>query len=240
MATTSISLIRPQTERIRPPRALWVPFPLGRPLGAPDDAELQHGVLRQAFDLLASATEPTIADYDGPEPELPVAEEWACPLNLGPRVDDSLPARLRSEIDRLQPWAAQTRRERGRTLFGASGAGADQVHVVADALSHVAEGGSLAEPPPGEVEWRFEMPLLIRHLADDLRTFHHEAIAAQPGAVEPDHQALTKWIFDETVLGEVLTAVADRLTEVAEDDPMARLVRGLLIPEGHYHGGTTF
>ncbi len=240
MATTSISLIRPQTERIRPPRALWVPFPLGRPLGAPDDPELQHGVLRQAFDLLATATEPTIGDYEGPEPELPEAAEWACPLNLGPKVDDSLGARLRAELDRVRPWSEQTRRERGRTLFGASGASPDQVHVVADALVHVAEGGSLAEPPPGEVDWRFAMPLLIRHLADDLRTVHHEAIAAQPGSVEPDHQALTTWIFAETVLGETLTAVADRLTEAAADDPMAQLVRGLLIPEGHYHGGSTF
>ena len=36
--TTQISLIREHTERIRPPRALWVPFELGRPFGVPHDA----------------------------------------------------------------------------------------------------------------------------------------------------------------------------------------------------------
>jgi hypothetical protein len=36
--TVAISLIRPQTEKTKPPRALWVPFELGRPFGPPSDA----------------------------------------------------------------------------------------------------------------------------------------------------------------------------------------------------------
>jgi len=32
-----VSLIREQTAAIRPPRALWVPFMLGRPFGVPND-----------------------------------------------------------------------------------------------------------------------------------------------------------------------------------------------------------
>ena len=44
IATVSISLIRPQTERTRPPRALWVPFELGRPLGPPSDPTVQRRV----------------------------------------------------------------------------------------------------------------------------------------------------------------------------------------------------
>ena len=46
LATASISLIRLHTEKIRPPRALWVPFELGRPLGVPDDPAFQTRVLR--------------------------------------------------------------------------------------------------------------------------------------------------------------------------------------------------
>ena len=83
------------------------------------------------------------------------------------------------------------------------------------------------------------MPLLVRHIADDLRSFYHEAIAAQPGDPAPDHDALNRWIFGETVLGEALLVVADGLTK-ASDLPMAQLVRGLLIPEGHYRGGSAF
>jgi hypothetical protein len=33
----AIALIRPQAEKTRPPRALCVPFELGRPLGPPND-----------------------------------------------------------------------------------------------------------------------------------------------------------------------------------------------------------
>ena len=88
------------------------------------------------------------------------------------------------------------------------------------------------------IEWAFDMPLLARHLADDLRTFYHEAIAAQPGSVPPNHDALNDWIFGGTVFGETLIAVADRLVE--SEDPMAALIRGMLVPEGRYHGGPAF
>ncbi|MBT5161958.1 MAG: hypothetical protein HOL89_19300, partial [Alphaproteobacteria bacterium] len=37
IATTIISLIRVHSEKVRPPRSLFVPFELGRPLGAPND-----------------------------------------------------------------------------------------------------------------------------------------------------------------------------------------------------------
>ena len=43
LSTVAISLIRPQTENTKLPRALWVPFELGRPrLGLPGDAAFQE------------------------------------------------------------------------------------------------------------------------------------------------------------------------------------------------------
>jgi len=241
VATTTISLIKEQTEKVGVPRGLWVPFPLGRPLGSATDPEFQKGVMRAAFDLLSTATGPTIADYPHEAPDAEEAGHWACPLNLAPAEDDtSLGGRLSSEVARLKTWAYQTRAERGRTLFGASGAGRDGIDAVTAALAHIAESGDIADPPPGEVEWAFPMPLLIRHLADDLRTVYHEAIAAQPGSVAPNHDALNDWIFGGTALGEALTRVADHLTEAVAEDPVAGLVRGFLIPEGRYKGGSAF
>ena len=38
------------------PRALWVPFALGRPLGSADDPEFQKDVMRAALGMLATAT----------------------------------------------------------------------------------------------------------------------------------------------------------------------------------------
>lgn len=239
VATTSISLIRAQTEKVKPPRALWVPFALGRPLGSSAEPEFQKQVMRAAFDLLETATEHTVVDFPDEAPDEAGPGVWACPLNFDPPADLSLGDQLLAEIARLRPWALETRRERGRSLFGASGASPDQVDDVARALAHVAEHGEVHRMPPGDtVDWRFKMPLLIRHLADDLRTFYHEGLAAQPGPGAPNHHALNDWIFGGTALGNVLQAVADRLTDA--DDGMAKLVRGLVIPEGHYRGGSAF
>ena len=63
IATTQISLIREHTERVRPPRALWVPFELGRPLGLPDDSELQTRVLMAALRLLEAGDGPVLEDF---------------------------------------------------------------------------------------------------------------------------------------------------------------------------------
>jgi hypothetical protein len=49
--TVTISLIRTQTENTKPPRALWVPFELGRPLGPPSDPAFQKGVILAALRL---------------------------------------------------------------------------------------------------------------------------------------------------------------------------------------------
>ena len=197
-----------------------------------------HGV-----ELLEFATEPTIVDFPHESPDEAGPGVWACPLNFDPPADLSLTDQLLAEVARLRPWALETRRERGRSLFGASGATQDHVDDVARALGHVAEHGDVHRMPPTGasdegIEWRFKMPLLIRHLADDLRTFYHEALAGQPGPGAPNHHALNEWIFGGTALGKVFLAVADHLTDA--DDGMAKLVRGLLIPEGHYQGGSAF
>jgi hypothetical protein len=52
LATTQISLIKEHTLQVKPPRALWVPFELGRPLGVPNDAAWQTRVLQSALELI--------------------------------------------------------------------------------------------------------------------------------------------------------------------------------------------
>jgi D-proline reductase (dithiol) PrdB len=64
--TVSISLLTEITQRVRPPRALAVDRPLGYPLGAPNQPELQTRILRAALDLLGRAvSEPLIARFTG-------------------------------------------------------------------------------------------------------------------------------------------------------------------------------
>ncbi len=52
LATVGLSLVRGQAETVRAPRMLHCQFPLGRPLGRPNDPAFQHDVLRRALALL--------------------------------------------------------------------------------------------------------------------------------------------------------------------------------------------
>lgn len=63
MTTISISLLKEITEKIRPPRALFVPYPLGYPLGEPDNSELQTRIMRAAFSLLARTDFPVLESF---------------------------------------------------------------------------------------------------------------------------------------------------------------------------------
>ena len=60
VATTTIAMVREHAEKVKPPRALFVPFFFGFALGKPNDAEYQHQVLDAAFDLLKVATGPVL------------------------------------------------------------------------------------------------------------------------------------------------------------------------------------
>jgi hypothetical protein len=49
---------------VRPPRALWVPFPHGYPFGAPNDPALQRRVVEAALRLFESVgPPPVLEDY---------------------------------------------------------------------------------------------------------------------------------------------------------------------------------
>jgi hypothetical protein len=63
MATVSISLLREVTTVLRPPRALFVPFPMGFPLGAPNNPELQHRIIAAALALLERNDVPVLEEF---------------------------------------------------------------------------------------------------------------------------------------------------------------------------------
>jgi hypothetical protein len=65
IATVSISLLREVVSVIRPPRALFVPFPLGYPLGAPNDPALQRRVIAAALALLERNDVPILEEFKG-------------------------------------------------------------------------------------------------------------------------------------------------------------------------------
>ena len=52
ISTVCISLLREVTSVTRPPRALFVPYAMGYPLGAPNDPALQRLIIDAALALL--------------------------------------------------------------------------------------------------------------------------------------------------------------------------------------------
>ncbi len=66
IATVAIQLLRDVAERVRPPRALCVPFPHGYPLGVPGDAVGQRRVIESALRLLEdpSLVPPVLVELD--------------------------------------------------------------------------------------------------------------------------------------------------------------------------------
>jgi hypothetical protein len=67
ISTVALVLLREVAEKVQPPRALFVPFPHGRPLDRPGDLARQHAVIEAALRLLEGpqTAGPVLADYLG-------------------------------------------------------------------------------------------------------------------------------------------------------------------------------
>ncbi|MDE2890997.1 MAG: hypothetical protein OXN86_00615 [Chloroflexota bacterium] len=230
VATTGISLIRRHPEGMKPPRSLWVPFPLGRPLGSPDHPDFQRDVLLNALQLLETATEPTIDDYPQDAP-ISGDDPWACAIMVSPPEPadetEALRDQLVEEIRQLAPWHRESINRRGRTTVGISGATVEQMEDLAVLLADFATG---TEPSDGEIDWNHPMPARLKFASDDLRAFYHESATAQPGAAYPTDADLNDWLFNQTLLGTVLRQIVGRMRE-SEDRRVSGMVIGM-IPAG--------
>jgi hypothetical protein len=186
-ATVAISLIRPQTEKTRPPRALWVPFQLGRPFGPPADPAFQRRVVVTALRLLERPTGPVlIEDFPDDDPRDKADPSWhPPPLPEVPAGETpaALASRLHAEIlllaDSHRGWIAK----HGRTAVGLSDLS------MQDLGGYIGEWLHGREPP--SMRDGFSPLLLLRFAADDLKTYCLEAGAAEPG--KPSSRQLYDW-----------------------------------------------
>ena len=125
IATTQISLVREHTAALAPPRALWVPFMLGRPFGVPNDAAFQRRVLVSVLRLLECDNGPVLEDFreDAPHTDLgDPAEGMTCPVSFPQKSSQgTLGDRLIAEVAQLHAWHELAVRHRGRTTLGVTG-----------------------------------------------------------------------------------------------------------------------
>ena len=190
--------IRNVAERIRPPRALYVEFPLGLPLGKPGDAEFQHGVLAAAFALLEEPTGPVLADF----PEA-IKSEGTGPLqcSVPPRYDPELhPAvdeaqGLRSAYDRAVA-------RNGRTTVGS--------HVSLDDLPDAI--GKFARIAAGEPWDEVGLDGPAGRVGQEIRTYYEElACELAHGPAGP--WAVERWFYERTETGKVLLEARRRMRD---------------------------
>ena len=124
-STVLVGFVKEHMEIIKPPRALWLNFPMGRPMGKPNDPEFQKKVIRVAFELLQKSPGPVLEDF----PEIiPVKEgrmSYALPVDLVYKVNqlgdiDKLTDEVNKELSNLMPDYLKAIDINGRTTVGAS------------------------------------------------------------------------------------------------------------------------
>ena len=210
ITTTSISLVRQHTEKIKPPRALFVPFPFGHAFGRPNDVALQHRVLRAALDLLSEAAGPVLRDLpDDAEPgDQPPAPIQASAVATSAPVAGDARAEARERQARHADWLTN---HGGRTAFGLSGVPRERVGDLAEFLQRFAEGVEGLRGPKPEVP----LPAFVRWAADDVKALYFESyMADHPNA---GGEEIARWFWGRTAIGSVLRRAKDRLD--ASDDP---------------------
>jgi hypothetical protein len=232
VATTQISLIRLHTEKVSPPRALWVPFELGRPLGDPDDSAFQTRVLRSALALLERTDGPVLEDFaeDAPNARSPAQDAWVCPISLPAKESDDRPmAGLLHEMEAIQPWYDLARERHGRTTVGASGL---EIAEVATRLAALLDPQGVDFLDQDDSESRKQ----LHHLVSDLRAYYTEAATAQPGraGLTPSSREIEDWFWEETEAANLLLQLRDRLSDSA-DPELAFFGRLLIVPFSHQH-----
>lgn len=204
LATVTLGSIRKQIESTAPPRGLWCDFPLGRPLGKPDDADFQHRVLEHAFSLL-SASEPVLEEF--PEPVSDDGEGLSCPLP--PRTNKDLHPAL-DEVRGLRPaydrGVAQygNRAGTGRTIS------ADEIESALAALIEIAKGTPWKEAG---------LPGIPARVAQDIRGYYEIAALSLSDHI-PSAWSGSSWFLDATEGGKVLMAARAAMRDAGEKQPI--------------------
>jgi hypothetical protein len=223
IATVAISLIRAQTENTKPPRALWVPFELGRPFGPPNNPAFQKRVILAAVRLLERRNgRVIIEDFPVDDPRARPDPTWHAPILPAASADgstDSLAARLHTEIELLlkdhRRWVTQ----HGRTTVGLSGLS------LTECGSYIAEwlrGKAPPSPRPA-----FSAPLMLRFAIDDVKAYYLEAAAA--GVAKPSSRQLGDWLWNETAAGAAMHVLRETGL-VSEDERLKLIASNFIVP----------
>ncbi len=222
-----MSLIREQTAAIKPPRALWVPFMLGRPFGVPNDAAFQRRVLGALLQLFDATGGPVLADYPEDAPADPGdIEGYACPVSFAAAMteDPGAVGAVLHEVRQLAPWYELARKRRSRTSVGISGLPIED--AVRFAGTFIGDA-SVPNPQPEAA-----LGTVLKRCCDDIKAYYFEALAAQPGNLSA--HAIDRYFWHETAASKAFLKLhAAGLAH--PDKSVAGFAERSLVPRGILH-----
>ncbi len=191
LSTIVLSSTEDVARRMAPPRTLHCEFPLGRPLGKPEDPEFQHDVLRRGFELL-DATGPIFEVH----PVIIEADETPLSCTIPPRFDPGLPPAV-DEAMGLRAAYDRSLAKRGGTSVGRV-LDADGIPAALGVLHQWAEGASWTE-----IELPGKNTVAVAH---DIRTYYEEAALELVTGPPPAGRAAEAWFFESTEAGKTMLA----------------------------------
>lgn len=172
LPTTVLAPVLPQVQKTRPPRAVFVPFMLGRPLGEPHDPAFQRRVLMQALGLLERTDGPVILEhFPDNNPSWFDRPDWQPAMHLpppGPSVTTAeWTAAMHAELALVLPAWERFKARFGRSTVGPAGQSPEAWSgFTASFLDGALPTTSLHDTAA----------LALRFLADDLKALYGEAV----------------------------------------------------------------
>ena len=217
LTTVSIVLVKEHAEKVKPPRALFVPFPYGYPFGKPDDAEFQHRVIGAAFDLLGFDKGPVLVDFPDEVGSCDLPQASMVETSLDPIMEDAA-----NEVTALRPFYERWVEARdSRTSVGLSCIPQRRFRSMVRFLQSYARGED------ADIDQRpKEIPVFqfVRYCVDDLKAFSYEARMEQrPSSTESE---LHTWFWGKTAAGRLAAGLAQRMKD-KEDPALERIANGI-------------
>ncbi len=207
----SLSLVREHTEKIKPPRALFVPFPYGMAVGHPGDAAQQRAVLDAAFALLAAPSGPVLADFPDDERDEAGAAIQASQVEAKPVEMD-----VATEVTAMRRYWEQWQEREHRTAVGVTRVNPQRFRGLVSFLQAFERGefDADANDRPADIP-KLEF---VRLAVLDLRALYTEArLFTHPHESPDDRQ---RWLWGETALGAFIRRLGETMAK--SDDPAVK------------------
>ena len=211
LSTVVVALVREHVVKMSPPRALWVPFEMGRPFATPNDVGLQQRVLKAALSLLdVPGSEPLLQDFKEEASEPNGELNWTFPGEL---ETESVIAEAKS----VMPFWHQTQTRSNKTVYGISGLSPEE------AIEYIHRYLSINPMPNPK---GMAAVSRARFAIDDIKVFYFEA--AVSNGDYPSSFQLNEWFWKQTLAGKMILDFQEAVRFT--DDKNLKLIKDSLVP----------